>query len=1086
MRLNGQPVHLRTRKMLALLAYLAVEAGPHPRDELAELLWPGPQASARAALRLALHHIQAALGRDTGLRVMRESVELTRHAGLWVDVLRLETGEATPDRPPDPAAVGLWRGDFLQGLSVQGSPSWDDWVGARAPEYAEHFGTLLARLARAQLRAGQVTAASATARRWVEHDPLSEEAYRLLAGAQRAAGLGTRALETERLGREVLRRELAVEPVPGTSPDPPELPRFLVGGPLIGRETEFGRLAKAYGLAAGGAPQAVLLKGEPGIGKTRLAGEVLAWARDRGATLLRGRALETAGAAFAALVEALRREIGALRPRLSTAHLDALARLLPEVQNRPPPPALGDVKAQTLDALSAAVTALTFSLTGEALVLLVDDLQWADASTLEALLHLASRLAEAPAPLLLLLTARSEYLGVGTPLAGALARVRRHLPLHEETLGPLDAGGTRLLLGSALPRAPGALMNRLTAWLHGETVGHPLYLIETLKGLIESGAVTAGPGGWQVDETRLPGGVEGVRAAIGERLSRLTPAALALAHAAAVLGQGATFEVLREVVGLDGEAALTGYEELLRMGLFLEGQGEGESQVALSHDRVRETLRDALSGPRREWLHRRALRTLEARNAPPATLAEHALSGGLTLEAAALFGRAGLAAQDVGANEEALAALERALTLTPARAEYYRPRLQLLSQIADTLFYRDSGGVNTSLERLSLAAATARAAGLWGEQAGCESELARYLALAGRLDDIETHALAARTAAAMDGYGREEARALLHLTELEARRWNWSVAQAYGEQTLRLARSLGPEDEDVAIRAALALFRIARSERGELLRARRQAAALLPRAREFDRKMTVRPSEAEGSVHKVLWDLLWYDLALGRYGEVLEHLDQYDGWLDKDLDLTMRGLVQLRQGNLQGALVFTHSAVELTNRLGLHLPNVYGNWAVCLMKLGRLEEARQALAEGQAADLTFNNPTLQADARLHFGEVLVALGDLDGAQQEYLRAFETALVPSALGGLRGLGQVWARRGDGLGAALCFGAVLSHGAAGRYEERQARATLADLRTRFPADVIDAALAEGATTPLRQVVARVREELGEHTPPGHPPG
>ncbi|WP_019588596.1 ATP-binding protein [Deinococcus apachensis] len=1089
LHLDGQPVHLRTRKMLALLAYLAVDGEAHPRDELADLLWPGPPEKARAALRLALHHIQVALDRDAGLSVTRDSLEL-RRGGLWVDALDLAARAIDYTRTPDPADLQLWRGDFLQGFAVGGSPLWDDWVSARTLEYAEHYGRLLDRLTQAQLSAGHPWDAISTARRWVDHDPLSEDAYRQLARAQRAAGRNADALETERTCRETLRRELgtappqarphpAAEPDPPQSPPPamPELPSFLVGDTLIGRQEEFARLVEAYRRAARGAPQAVLLSGEPGIGKTRLAGELLAWARGRQAPLLRGRALETARLPFAVLTEALGRETTWLNERLEARYREDLARLLPDLLNGPVPPALGNMRSRLLEALSAAVLSLLPSPDArEPLVLLLDDLHWADTGTLEALLHLAARLSEFPAPLLMILTARAEYLGTDKPLSSWLARLRRHLPLLALPLGPLTAANTRHLLTGVLPQAPTGLIGRLAGWLFGETGGQPLYLTETLKSLMESGALTTGAHGPQLDEARLPRGVEGVRAAIGERLARLSPAALGLAQGAAVLGRDTPFDVLCAVADLEDEEALMGYEELLRSGLLVELGSEDESLAMLSHDQVRETLRDGLSRPRRQVLHRRAFLALQGRGTPSGTLAQHAVLGGLTSEGATLFEQAALAAKEVGAYDEALTALERALSLVPLHPEQEEHRLRLLLSVAVILFIRDAALSPGLLGRLRQAVEAAGNAGIPGEQAAALHLLAADLLRAGRLDEAEssfqTELIVSRTASA----SRAEVQALIGLTRVATARWDWATAQAYGEQALRLAGSLGQEHEDLTLTTTLVLAILRRWASGALREAREQIATLLPRAREFERRGLARPSYQGSIFNRVLWELIWQDQHVGAYDEALDHLRELEGLggRAKEELLATRALIHLRQGDIQNALVASHAAIELSERLHLKFPYVHGIRAVCLLQNDQHDKAQLALAVGQAINATYNHVRDRADSALRFGEVLLALGDPDGAEREYRWVLSTFSLPHVLGALQGMGQVRARRGDGAGAALCFGAVLAHGAAGLYLEERARATLAELCAHFLSNVIDHASNEGALTPLKQVVQRVQAE------------
>ena len=1083
LRQNGQLTRLRTRKMLALLAYLAVEPGPHTREELAELLWPSVSGQSRASLRLALHHIQGQLRDAALLHVTHDTVELPRQPDVWVDVLELDTLAADHTLPPTPGIFDLWRGSFLQGQVVSASPSWDDWIQARGQAYAERFDGLLARLAYAQLASGHAWDAVFTAQRRIRHDILNQDAYRQLARAQRAAGLDSAADDTERLYEEVLQRELGVVHAPvipaarlrQASPARlEELPHFLVGEPLIGRQLEFGHLVRAYRLAAAGTPQVALLNGEPGIGKTRLAGELLAWAQARQAPVLHSRSTEIPGPPFAPMIEALQREVGRLHHLLDANHLSELAQLMPNLLNGPLPPTSGDARIRLMEALSAAVQSLKVVVpSGESLVLLIDDLQWADTSSLDALLYLVARLTETPAPLLLLLTARTENLGHGSHLDGWLSRIRRLIPLTAVTLGPLGADDTRHLVNGAVARAPTRQLDRLSAWLFGQTGGHPLYLTETIKSVMESGAVRVGTGGVQVDEARLPNAVEGVRAAIAERLARLSPAALALAQTAAVLGRGATFEVLHKVAELDDDAALAGYEELLRCGLLRELDGIEEKQATLSHDRVRETLQAALSAPRRQGLHRRAFRTLKTLMAPPVTLAEYAALGGLKPEAAVLFEDAAADAKAVGAYGEALESLERALNLVPTHPARHEHRFRLLLAISDILFTRDAGLSSALLERIGQAADRAGAAGLLAEQAAALTLLAADQLHSGRLSEARVCAQQAYRAAATTGHRREEARALIQQARVETAHWEWRAAETYGEKAMRLAGSLGADSDDLALFARLVLLINDRWATGALRSGRMRLASLLPMAREVARREAIPHQDQSNALHRLLWELIWQDLLVGAYSEAHEHLDELASLRGRPQEtlLTLRGLIALRQGDLQGALASSEAAVELTERFHLKFPNVYSVRAACLLQHGDLEEARQALALGRAANLNYTHIRDRAQSALHFGEALIGLGDLEGAQQEYDWVLHSFSLPHVLGALRGTAEVKAHALDGREAALCCGAVLAHGGAGVYEEQRAHAVVERLRLQFPTGVIDDALAKGAALPLRELVERV---------------
>ncbi len=283
-RCGDAAVRLRTHKALALLIYLALEPGAHPREELAEMLWNSRPDTARSALRLALHHISGRLGPDLSLLAGRDSLELPRGEQLWVDALDLEARVMDRTRPPDPDAVTLWRGEFAQGLAVKDAPAWDDWVRIQQVRRGEQFDVLLARLAHAHMLAGRSWDAMTCSRRRIQHDPLNEDAYRQLAEQQLAAGLLAKAATTRRLCAEVMLREVGVRPefavqprmealtrAPVPHPTPPPTPGPDWALPLIGREALLQQMNDAWDSG-----KLLLLVGEAGVGKSRLAETFLA------------------------------------------------------------------------------------------------------------------------------------------------------------------------------------------------------------------------------------------------------------------------------------------------------------------------------------------------------------------------------------------------------------------------------------------------------------------------------------------------------------------------------------------------------------------------------------------------------------------------------------------------------------------------------------------------------------------------------------------------------------------------------------------------------------------------------------------
>src|SRR5258708_2857340 len=325
------------RKAQALLLYLAVEGGMHSRSKLAAFLWPDSEpVFARKALRNALALLRSLLNdadaaaQHTHLLSERELLGLDPHAPLeldldvvqqaWKAVQGLSTVPTEPQRTVLVAqvqhALALVRGPFLDGFWLREEAPFDAWVQVQQQQWQVRVQLLCDRLSSWQEAAGEWEATRATLLRWLALDPLAEEAYRRLMRVHLAQGDATAALQVYATCRARLAEGLQLAPAPETvalaerirataarrpgsstsppAPAEPQPPGELVA-PLVGRAAAFSQLVERWWQVRGGQPQAVLVVGEAGIGKTRLASEVVAWARAQGADILSGQALEMGG-----------------------------------------------------------------------------------------------------------------------------------------------------------------------------------------------------------------------------------------------------------------------------------------------------------------------------------------------------------------------------------------------------------------------------------------------------------------------------------------------------------------------------------------------------------------------------------------------------------------------------------------------------------------------------------------------------------------------------------------------------------------------------------------------------------------------
>jgi DNA-binding SARP family transcriptional activator/tetratricopeptide (TPR) repeat protein len=681
LRLLGEPVLLDAqgagvacpwRTHVALLARLAVSPDLLvSRAVLCGLLWPGsPESRARTSLRQALFQLR----REMGAVVVPAGAALRLDTGcLEVDVREFER-LLDAGRPAD--ALAQYVGPFLFGFSLPSSVEFAHWADGERARLARRAASAFEGVIERAAAAGAWGEALRWTERWLALDPCSGAAAERSMTLRAQLGDTAGALDFHEAFRARVREELGVEPAAGIEALAERIRRSppahaLTAGsaaqppaepPLVGREPEFRRIAERWNEAVAGRHQLVLLVGEPGMGKTRLAHEFGRWVGLRGATVLRGRSYRIEqGVPYAGLLGVLRAALGA--PGLAAvggAALGELARLVPEIATRfrsgvaPPSADLETGRVRLLEAFRELIENLAF----EAPVLLVlDDLPWADEATLSAVHYIWRRLPDVP--LLVLGTARTADLDANAPLDRLLATVR-----HEDAgdaasiqLTPLDRQAIAQL--AAFMSGPGATAtgDDVVAELERESGGNPLFVIAALRARATGGGATAAR--------------ESLRAGTAEMLAALSPDEGSLLRAAAVLGRPFPLPLGGAVAALDHDRAVAALEVLLERRL-LRGV---EYEYDFVHDLIREAVYEGLGVERRAMLHRRAW----ARLAPRAdedvglerasAVARHAIGAGLRAEGYTWLLRAAQLAKSVFAGEEAEELLTRATDFAESAAE---------------------------------------------------------------------------------------------------------------------------------------------------------------------------------------------------------------------------------------------------------------------------------------------------------------------------------------------------------------------------------------------------------------------------------
>jgi predicted ATPase len=372
---------------------------------------------------------------------------------------------------------------------------------------------------------------------------------------------------------------------------------------FVGRHHELAALCAALDEACAGSGRLALIAGEPGIGKTRTALELTTQAAQRDARIVWGRCHEEAGAPpYWPWAQILRTVVAATDEEELRAALDAgagdIADIVPEIRARLPdldPPTTLSDPSETRFRLFGSIARFLINVSRrQALVLVLDDLHWADVPSLRLLEFLAQEMADSR--LLVVGTYRETALSRQHRLSdtlGALARVPHGVRLH---LSGLNAEDVRRFVATAAGMVPPAWLTRA---IHDQTEGNPLFVREVVRFLDQqgqfSGAVLVGAGPTAI---RLP---EGVREVIGRRLNLVSAACNGILAVAAVIGREFTLDVLmRASQPRTEETVLDALDEALSAHIIEETRPE---QYQFTHALVRVTLYDELRTGQRRRLH---------------------------------------------------------------------------------------------------------------------------------------------------------------------------------------------------------------------------------------------------------------------------------------------------------------------------------------------------------------------------------------------------------------------------------------------------------------------------------------------------
>jgi tetratricopeptide (TPR) repeat protein/transcriptional regulator with XRE-family HTH domain len=843
-----------------------------------------------------------------------------------------------------------------------------------------------------------------------------------------------------------------VSTTPTVQRDAPTAP--LSHLPLTGREADLRALRNIYQGLQQGQMQVAIIQGEAGIGKTHLASAFLQWAITQGAKLLQGRAFEMGGRLpYQPLVHALSprlEEEPAPEALLGAIWLSELSRILPELRDRYPhlPVALGDETTARIRLFEAVTRLLQAFCERGPVVLFIDDIQWADAASLDVLHYAGQRWSESGTPLLLLLSVRSEALATASSLRTWLTGLHHDLPVTDLTLGPLTEDETlRLLAALATGRAMAAShLDRFTdigQWLFRETRGQPFYLVETLKVLFERQVLTLRHSlegeELEMNMVALEAAQQhvlppGVRRLILSQLEQLSTTGRALIMSSVIIGQGASFDVLCRVAELEERDALVALEEVLRHGLLREiskedGRGLGSSvgSYLFGHDKIREVIYTEMGEAQRRLFHRHTLTILESLGRPAAELAHHALAAGLVERAWHFSFIAGDEAVRLFANAEAslyyTQALE-ALSQFPDSEDIQRHRVETILRLVQVSWM--TVGVEQTLERLAEAEDRAQTLSdsrqlalvhYWtgllsstrnatrqtlaysqrvleeAQELGDEElvalasvQLSRQLILQGRYDSIERLLPPAIPILEHMGNWPDWTHALGLLGIARAGRGQYAAGVALGQRALERAHRAGDRKSRSSIGCHFYLSRIYLFG-GDYLQTLEESSRVVEGAELL----------SDGIYLYLGYGLRgWAESRLGRHEEAIQSMGRSQAvsqrlgerHLFQDIFAAATAELLLAAGRLEEALARAEEAVELARAVG----GVYSEgiaqrvWGQALACLSRWEEAEMHLKASVQVLLSGEVLLEAARTQVAWGLLCCDRGDLASAQAHFEQA----------------------------------------------------------------------------------------------------
>ena len=1011
--LDGARFKLATpRKSLQVIAYLLLHRNvPVSREYLAFLLYPDDEeGAARTKLRATLSELPKILPPPAGryITIDTEKVAWNPEAGAWLDVAAFDAAASDPSRLAE--AIDLYRGDLLPEI-------YDEWLDVIRERYRNVYLRCLTDLVSEARRNANLPLALETARKVLAVDPWREDIVRRIIAMRYASGDRAGALREYADFSKRLQTEMGTDPMPETvavaerisrdrapeDSEPAEEPPAAGNGaallPFVGRRDEMERLLETWSRVARGRGACVFVGGEAGIGKSRLVLEFAQSVEERGGRVLIGATSSPEAVPYESVVDALRSAlplVAGLKPGVALA---CVAALLPELHGRV---ALQDVPALDADRERIRLYESLFRCVADLsaprpLLLILEDLHWAEAASLDLVQFLLRRIAGVP--VMIVATYRDEE----SLRLAAFHRLRREARASAGAqtiwLDRLSAADVAEL-GAIVTEAQDTTAEVLVTASHG----NPLFLTQLVV---------------EVREGRSAAVPVSLEAALARRVDRLSEHARTAAEIAACIGDRFSRDAVREVSAWD-EAELTeALDELLDRRIVREAAGRGFLEYAFTHQLVQESIARTVAPQHAAVRRRRVARVLERlypERVPElsASLAAHYEAGGDIANATRCYLQAVRRSIAVGAVAEARAQCGRALAI----ATDLRTRTELLLEsVAIETRAGDRESQHAAIEALEQADRDL------GDLDIHRAALLHRMEYASTIGDLAMHERAASALRECLSEGDARAEAALHQAESKMSYAGGRLGEAYASAQAALAASRGAGDDAGTTRALCSLAQV-EAYRGQLTHADAlfdEAASVAARAadpvleflalssgwniayqrrdlqrclalcsRALDVAIKIGDRQAEAQAHGRMGITL--GLLGGHWRKSREHFGEARRMYMETGNLAGSGgtlinqaVVEFRLGAFDRALSATEEAIELFDRANDLRGRITGLSNLALERgwIGDIDGAREA---GEAA--------LELARRLEFKlaepSTLENLAAAEGVAGNYDRAIELA------------------------------------------------------------------------------------------------